>query len=275
MPKKIYHFLFIVKRLILSNDAISLKKVEFIKNHNKVIVLGNGPSLKNDLKDISKVANENDFVCVNNFCSSPYYEDLKPAIYVFLDGYFFSKKAHSEWVVQREKTFKIINEKTTWDMQIFLPLGADENILKKIIVNKNIKIIKMYVFESNNINLYNSGYFGPAQNNVLIYAVYLSIWANYKNIEIYGADLSFHNDIDVDQKDNSLIMIFRHFNKEDEIKKCMKNPERIVPFTMTEIMETTTITFRAHEILNSYAKSKNITILNRSSYSLIDAYARG
>jgi ABC-type bacteriocin/lantibiotic exporter with double-glycine peptidase domain len=64
------------------------------------------------------------------------------------------------------------------------------------------------------------------------------------------------------------------FNKEDEVHKCMKNPQRVEPFTMTELMQTTTDTFEAHELLNAYAKKKNIIITNKSSYSLIDAYIR-
>jgi hypothetical protein len=86
--------------------------------------------------------------------------------------------------------------------------------------------------------------------------------------------LSFHKDIDVDQNDNSLIIVFKHFNKEDTIEKLMKNPEKINPFSMTEIMDTTMQTFQAHEILEKYAKLKNINITNCSSYSLIDAYKR-
>jgi len=274
VPKKIWYMLSIFKRIIIPNGAKNLKSINFIKNYENVIVLGNGPSLNNDLEQIADKVGTHDFVCVNNFCSSPYYKIFRPSMYIFLDGYFFVEKAHPEWIEQRRKTFNIINKETIWDMKIFLPAGADENILKKFIKNTKIEIIKINVFQTNHLNLYNTGYWGPGQCNVLIYAVYLSIWTKYKNIEIYGADLSFHKDIDVDQNDNSLIMIFKHFNKEDEIKKCMKNPERIIPFTMTEIMDTTMQTFQAHEILEKYAFSKNINIVNLSSYSLIDAYKR-
>lgn len=274
VPKIIWQYLSILKRILLPNGAVSLKKVNFIKNNYKVIVLGNGPSLKNDLEKIAEKADIYDFVCVNNFCSSPYYSVFKPSMYVFLDGYFFSEKAHPMWIEQRKKTFEIINKETTWNMQIFLPFGADESILKHFITNTKVEIIKFNVFSTKKTFLYNLGYFGPAQCNVLLYAVYLSIWAKYKNIEIYGADLSFHKDVDVSQHDNSLIHVFKHFNKEDEVHKCMKNPERIEAFTMTELMQTTTDTFEAHELLELYANENNILITNKSSYSLIDAYDR-
>lgn len=263
-----------LKRVLRPKGAINLRNVNFIKKHDEVIVLGNGPSLKNDLDDIAKKTDTHDFVCVNNFCSSPYYKVFKPSIYVFLDPYFFSENSHESWIVQREKTFKIINEQTTWNMKIFLPFGANEKILKRFIINEKIDIIKMNVSHSNNIKLYDSGYFGPIQCNVLIYAVYLAIWSKYKNIKIYGADMSFHKDIDVDQNDNSLFMTFKHFNSEDTIEKLMKNPEKIIPTTMKEELTGCTYIFEAHEILNSYANKHNIEISNYSSYSLIDAYKR-
>jgi len=45
-------------------------------------------------------------------------------------------------------------------------------------------------------------------------------------------------------------------------------------FTMTELMQTTKDTFEAHELLELYASENNISITNKSSYSLIDAYKR-
>lgn len=183
LPKIIWLHLSIIKRILFPNGAISLKKVNFVKNKDKVIVLGNGPSLKNDLEKIAKKIETHDFICVNNFCSSPYYKIFKPSMYVFLDGYFFSEEAHPDWIKQREETFKTINEETTWSMKIILPANANENILKKFIKNKKIEIIRvncfsLFVEKYNSFIriLFNTGFFGPASNNVLIYAIYYSIW---------------------------------------------------------------------------------------------------
>jgi len=279
-PKKIWFLMLMAKSILLPNGAKSLKQINFLKNHDAVIVLGNGPSLKNDLENIVKTVDDHDFVCVNNFCSSPYYEVLKPNKYVFLDGYFFSKDAHPDWIKQRELTFTIINEKTNWKMQIFVPMGADVSILKEFIKNENVEIIKFKVLTYVNhdmsklVRYYNTGYFGPYQCNVLLYAIYLAIWAKHKKIEIYGADLSFHNDVQVDQLNNQVQIKFRHFNSEDHVEQLMKNPQKIEPFSMYELMQTTADTFKSHDILNFYGQSKNIQILNGSSFSLIDAYKR-
>ncbi|EKO3877200.1 hypothetical protein P0F19_002412 [Vibrio metschnikovii] len=281
MPSLIWQMLSLFKQLVFNWDAKGLRSIKFLKDKQDVIVLGNGPSLKKDLEKIAIMAEQHDFVCVNNFCSSPYYETFKPNKYVFLDGYFFSENAHPDWVKQREETFKIINERTTWKMQIFLPMWADKTILERIIVNPNVEIIKIKVFGNNHKTIqqakriYATGFFGPQQCNVLIYAVYLSVWAKHKKVKIFGADLSFHNDVQVNQENNHLEIRFRHFNKEDHVERLMKNPEKVEPFTMAEIMQTTADTFRAHEILNAFANYKNIEIINVSYFSMIDTYKRG
>jgi len=165
-------------------------------------------------------------------------------------------------------------------MQIFLPLNADDSILTNCIKNNNIEIIKMKVRGKNfknpkiAVKKYLTGLYGPTQCNVLIYAIYLSIWSNYKKIRVIGADLNFHNDVEVNQQNNHLEITFKHFNQENHTERLMKNPSKIKPFSMAELMQTTSDTFRAHELIQEFADEKNIDIVNSSSFSMIDAYRR-
>ncbi len=147
-------------------------------------------------------------------------------------------------------------------------------------MHENIGIIKLKVVSMSNAKgafaycLFDSGYFAPGGMNVLIYAVYLAIQARYKEIIIYGADLSFHKDIDVDPETNDLINKFEHFYGEKNYEVLKQNPQKVKKFTMYEIMDTTAKTFFAHDVLSGYAKKLGIKVLNKSSYSLIDAYDR-
>ena len=43
---------------------------------------------------------------------------------------------------------------------------------------------------------------------------------------------------------------------------------------MHELYYEASLIFRTHDILNKYATSKNINIVNKSSFSLVDAYER-
>lgn len=263
------------------NGAKNIKSIQFIKEHSEVCVLGNGPSLKKDKAVIKKIMHKQDFVCVNNFCDDELYTTLKPKLYVFLDGYFFSEKAHPDWVTRRNKTFGTIDKSTTWPMKIIVPQSAKTSILSDAIKNHNIEIIKvntqnLYTKRYNRLigRLFDTGLYGPPQINVLIYGVYLSVLANYKKVHVFGADLSFHNDINVDQSTNDLYMVFRHFNEKDKIEPLRKNPAKIEKWTMGEVLDLSANTFYAHETLYSYAASKGVKIYNCSDFSLIDAYPR-
>lgn len=263
------------------NGAVSLNSISWQNNHKKVAVLGNGPSLKVDRNRIKNIVESYDFICVNNFCDDILYTTLKPKMYVFLDAYFFSENAHPDWIKRRTKTFEKIEEATSWPMKIFLPHSADESILKSFIKNKNIEIIRVRnqslfrnKYSSLVGKLYNSGIYGPPQINVLIYGVYLAVTAKYSEIYVFGADLSFHNDVFVDQKTNDLFITFKHFNEEDKVEILTKNPDKLIKWKMSELLRISADTFCAHEVINEYAKTKNIKIYNASNQSLIDAYER-
>ena len=185
-----------------------------------------------------------------------------------------------DWIEIRKKTFKIIDEKTNWKMQIIIPAQANLREFKLHFSNPNLTIKKFATTElfysSNTLNkvLFSTGYFGPFQGNVLIYSIYLSIWMKYKTIKIFGADLNFHNNITVNSRTNQLMIRHQHFFETDSFEPFLKNPEKVEPFTMTEFMHLTFKTFEAHKILSNYARSLNVKIINYSKFSLIDSYSR-
>jgi hypothetical protein len=279
-PLIIWKIFSLIKFFVVISNAKKMKDIRFNKVKDKIVVLGNGPSLKEDIELIDKEVDTSDFVCVNNFATSNYYERFKPTMYVFLDSYFFSKKAHDDWIRQRELTFQAIEEKTSWKMQIFLPLGADENVLSKIIKNTNVEILKIKTigvfykkYDRFTSFFLNTGLFGPAQNNVLLYSIYLSIWANYKKIDIYGADMTIYKNIDVN-KNNDLVFKRSYFNEKDCYELLKTGPLKENSPRISNMMFSAYRIFLQHEILHEYAVSKSIFVTNRSSTSLIDSYPR-
>ncbi|WP_286220279.1 hypothetical protein [Marinobacter apostichopi] len=261
--------------------AVPVSELKIEKNFNDVAVVGNGPSLRLDKNNFSILKDSHDFICVNNFCDDRLYTVIKPKVYVFLDAYFFSENAHSDWIERREKTFSIINEKTEWPMKIIVPHYADEKILTKSIQNENVKIIKIATQglpckEYNDLlgKVFDMGIYGPPQINVLIYGIYIGIILGYEKVNVYGADLSFHKDISVDQNTNDLYITFKHFNEKDNIEVLRKNPDKVMKWRMAELLQLSADTFSAHELMSDYAKYKGVSILNKSSQSLIDAYPR-
>jgi hypothetical protein len=118
------------------------------------------------------------------------------------------------------------------------------------------------------------GKLAPPVCNVLIYAVYVAILSGHKEINIYGADYSFHNDVSVDQNNNELYLDYKHFYGDVKREKLMINPDKTRPFTMTLLLRDTHLSFYAHELLNRFSILKGVKIYNKSSNSLIDAYDR-
>ena len=96
--------------------------------------------------------------------------------------------------------------------------------------------------------------------------------AGYKYIELYGADLSFTEDVIVDQKTNQLLIQTKHFYGESTFEPLMQSPQKITRFTMELLYLTTYLTFYAHNLLNKMALIKGIKIINKS-INPIEEYA--
>ncbi|MGI9946637.1 hypothetical protein [Vibrio hyugaensis] len=250
---------------------------DFFKGHDQCVVLGNGPSLKVDIKYVDR---ESDIIAVNHFSESEYFSDLKPSKYILIDSYFWDNNTHDSLVKKRDKLFDDLNSLVTWDMQVILPSFADTQFIESKITNSKISVKTLKAISSNVTNIkygpiaLSTGMVAPPAVNVLIFAIYIAILCEYSHIEIVGADMSFHNDVQVDQSTNQLYMEYKHFYGENERLPLMENPEKVKPFNMTDLMRLTHLTFYSHQLLNRWAELKGISIVNYSNFSMIDAYPR-
>ncbi len=223
---------------------------------------------------------KHDFFAVNQFSESEYFAIIRPSKYMLLDPYFWDADAAEARKIKRQKAFDCLN-KADWTIQLFIPDYADWSIISKSITNDNIQLVRYRISPIELVTpnmtakiLGKISIFGPSAFNVLVYAIYFSIMAKYKEIYIYGADMSFHNQITVDQKTNALYSVFEHFYGQSERLPCVKNSQLTAFFTMREYMKMTASIFYAHEVLSLLAQQLEIKIYNKSSFSLIDVYAR-
>lgn len=275
-PSSSWKYFSFLNEFFFRSDSLVLKRISFLKNKNSIIVLGNGPSLKKDIDCILSNL-DNDFMCVNYFANTSYYEKLKPNKYVFIDyGLFFSHESPSSVLEKRKELIDAINNKTTWKMQIFLPAYSNADLYTSLIKNKNIEIVKINVLSLNlsNPKKYFSGFYAPSASNVLIYAVFLSIWSGHDKVKIFGADFSYINDLHVDQHNNDVVMNPSHFYSDGQTRKVCLPPLYEVGISMAEQMQELADTHKAHDLINKFAMLKGVEIVNCSSYSLIDSYKR-
>ena len=173
-----------------AKSAKSLKDYINYKQKKDICVIGNGPSLKKDLDFLYSKIGLCDFICVNQFAESEEYEKIKPSIYLFLDGAWFSDNfPFLESIIY--PTLDAINLKTTWELIILVPFGSDLSIIKSRISNVNVTIEEFaYIpvaYEDDIdcilLNL-DKHYAGPNDHNVINYSIYLSIIWRYNNIYI-------------------------------------------------------------------------------------------
>lgn len=271
-----------IKKRIHHPKLIESPLPQIKHNSDKIIVIGNGPSLNKSIELYKDEILKHDRICVNFFGSSDFYEELKPNIYVFADPAFF-------WIPDNQKEsmkrlFNNIISKTTWPLQIIIPSGAKGAPMEAILLtNKNIKIDyynsdnqeigRMTKFEAWDKNLISA----PAQT-VLNTCIYLGLFWNFPEIYLIGADTSFLESLLVDQETNELYTADKHFYNNDCIyaDKTLFDSlsRRKINSDLAEEIRTIYVIFKLYKEMAEYAQYKGLKVYNACEYSWIDAFER-
>lgn len=243
-------------------------------------ILGNGPSLKDDLPEIINKLKKAEIVVVNEFVKSPYYEMLKPRIYVIADP-ALGKEDNTEDVQNRvDNLFDLLKEKTKWDISFFIPNTFSENVKSKI-ENKFIKVYKYNVTPISNLNfitafLIKHNFAMPVVQNVIIGCIIIAINLRYKDINILGADHSWFKNIELNKKHQVCITETYFFKDKKDIKykPWFKNEYENEIYTMSEVLKILAKMYDSYYIVANYAKKQGARIKNKSSHTYLDAFPR-
>ena len=117
----------------------------------------------------------------------------------------------------------------------------------------------------------------PPTYTVLTYGVYLSLYWDYEETYLVGADTTFPTMIYVGQDDNLVYSVDTHFYKNNEVCPLPTDPEkkgRLYHANMEQYMEMCHSVFYEYNLLARYAKWKGLKVYNASEYSMIDCYER-
>ena len=261
--------------VLILNVRYLFHKTRYPKIKNDSIqVLGNGPSLKDDIPEILKKRENSPLMVVNTFATTDLFEKLKPEYYIMIDPAFFSPPKNERIKKVQETTTDALIEKTRWKLHLFIPISGRKSSLVKSIKNrnKNIKIIEFknipVIGGSDLLNtfLFKNNLANPLYKNVLNTSIFLAIKMKFSKILIWGGDHSWIKDLSVNNQ-NEVFYGDRHvynpkltFIKEDK------------PFH--SVLLSFALMFKSHHQISRYAKKIGVSLLNYSSDSFIDSYQK-
>lgn len=250
--------------------------------NKEVVLLGNGPSLYEDLELNPEFRTNRELMCVNNFVFSEEFTHLKPSYYVIMDPFYWAPNAPSAVVAERDRFFQCLKTQTTWPMTLLAPLECQSSAIWK---HQNIadnESIKMRFFNRTPMTgfdwfrrlayAYDLGM--PWSQNVLVGAAFFCICLGFTRIYILGADHSWHEEIGVG-KDNVLYLKQKHcYDGQDVPFEPVYKPNTNEIFKMHELFAAWSRVFLGHMQVAEYARHCGVEILNASSRTYIDAFER-
>jgi hypothetical protein len=242
-------------------------------------ILGNGPSLRQTLENDLAFLQQAELYCVNNFASSPEYALLKPQNYALLDPAFFLYSEANNGRQDVEKTIRCLLNLTVWPMNLYVPQSARGSYLVRQVqrthsgsnavrvVFYNYTVVRGYAWFRHFI--FRKGWGMPQSQNILAASLYLAITRCFREVYLFGADHSWHEEIRITDS-NELLMKQEHFYDKPG------DATYIPVWDVVKLAQFASLSkaFYSYEVLRDYAQTLQVRVLNASAKSYVDAFIR-
>ncbi len=278
IEKLVQSLLTILKIILLSR---STKKDFKIKTDGDIcLIMGNGPSLKNDFTDHPDFFNDKYLIAVNHFAQSELYRILQPKFYILNAPEMWMDDVEEFYYKKGEKLFTDIAIETKHDMHLFINRSASKYDRWKKILAQNSKI-RIHYFNSTPVEGFqflNYRFFDrqlgmPRTHNVLIPAIMIALRLKFKKILLAGADHNWLKDIFV-SKDNRVFLTQKHFYDEQTAEKRPMDKLGKGERSLHEILHKFAVSLNSYFVIENYSKSKGSNIINTTDGSFIDAFEK-
>jgi hypothetical protein len=249
------------------------------KESEVCFVLGNGPSLYQDVADKLEFLSTKQVVCVNQFANSDWFEKIKPKYYVLVDPMWWLDSAPPQTIVMRNNLINSLLEQTAWPLYLFLPHEAKKLFEPRFSKSKFIRLVffnrtPLWGIRSYLYKLFDRGLGMPQTQNVLIAAIFLSMRLGFKKIALLGADHSWHETLVLDEN-NQVCVKYGYFNdREPKLAPFTIDGSTGNIFTMDKIFLAIGRMFSSYREIEMYSHYLNVDIINLSSVTFIDAFKR-
>lgn len=247
---------------------------------DKLVVLGNGPSLKDSLAKLQQEREKADFLGVNLFGQTPAYAQVKPEHYVITAPEFWDLQLDAAYRQRMDRFFAAFADQTTWPVQLHLPFSARKSPVFRKLIDQQ-PLIRLHFFNTTPVEgfssfrhwAYRSGLGMPRPQNVLIPSIMLGIRQGYRELYLYGADHSWLPEIRV-MEDNTVLLTQKHFY---DYQSAKANPMRKLgrgQRKLHEVLHKFYHSFRAYFLIREFAENEGVRIYNSTPGSFIDAFNR-
>ncbi|MDE6300959.1 MAG: hypothetical protein K2M19_04525 [Muribaculaceae bacterium] len=239
----------------------------------RIIILGNGPSLRTTIAENSELLKSEDTMAVNFMANTPEFVLLQPRYYILADPHFFTGLEHENV----KALWKNISD-ATWPMTLFVParrlkqareLTSAANAGLTLATFNFVGIEGFDFFER---VVFSAGLAMPRPRNVLIPAIMCAIRMGFTKIDIVGADHSWLETIRVTDE-NHVVSVQPHFYA-DSSKELKRSETEYRGYHLHDILRSFYIAFSSYHRLQRYAFSRGITVTNATPGSYIDAFPR-
>ncbi len=240
----------------------------------KLIIMGNGPSLSDTIRNNIDVLRSTDTLAVNFAANAPEFRQIKPRYYLLADPYFFSNNADGNLM----SLWANLSD-ADWDMTLTVPhkFRAKAYELLRLVGGSNARVATVNAVGLEGFDIlehiaYRLKLGMPRPRNVLIPAIMTGIWLGYRQIVLVGADHSWMQTLHVNDQ-NQITAIQRHFYNDNEDEQ-----ERVADeyrgYHIHQIVESMAVAFKSYHRIAAFARSRGVKIYNATPGSYIDAFER-
>lgn len=242
------------------------------RHDGTLIVMGNGPSLRQTLDQSPDLLASGDLLAVNFAANTDEFFRLQPALYVLADPHFFERRDSDPNVARLWQNLEAVD----WPMTLWLPARRrKEAVALALPASVKLKFFNMTPADGSSgllHRLFDVGLCMPRPRNVLIPSIMAGIREGYRRIILVGADHTWTRTLSVDN-DNHVISIQPHFYKDSD-KELKRVHTEYQGLHLHDVLGSMTIAFRSYFDVKAYADSRGIEILNATPGSFIDAFPR-
>jgi hypothetical protein len=123
--------------------------------------------------------------------------------------------------------------------------------------------------------IFRKGWGMPRSQNILAASLYLAITRRFKEVYLFGADHSWHEEIRISDANELLIKQEHFYDKPGEaVYVPVYDVVKKETSRMSAQFASLSKAFYSYEILRDYAASMNVQVLNASAKSYVDAFRR-